>query len=75
MQVTSCVKGCVKVLAMADERLRTLCNSRSEKGVEGGGKQTRGPRLRSYLPPRTSRHLDMRSFLLTIVTSVILGPE
>lgn len=42
MQVTSCVKGCVMALAMAHARLRTLCNSRSEKGVEGGGKQTKG---------------------------------
>lgn len=49
MQVTGSVKGCVVALAMADAGVQTLCNSRSEKGVGGGGKQTKGPRLRSYL--------------------------
>lgn len=58
MQVIGSMKGCVVALAMADAGLPALCNSRSGKGVGGGGKQNKGPRLRSYLPPRTSGHLN-----------------
>jgi hypothetical protein len=59
MQVTG--RLCERVCDGFGYGARTASNSLQLAFGEGGrgrGKTNKGPRLRSYLPPRTSRHLD-----------------